>query len=87
MRQCPRYFYRELRVAVSLAAKFTVHKVLRETEGDKPLKTQRRHELTDCFEGIRVKRCRGILNTISEGSMTNLVLIDEKGVDIQQANQ
>ena len=49
-----------------------------------PYKMRKRHELSTTHERMRLVRCQHILNLMKDGTVPNLVFMDEKEFDIQQ---
>ena len=45
---------------------------------------QKMHELSNIYERMRLEISQHILNLINEGKLPNLVLSDEKKLDVQQ---
>ena len=62
-----------------------MHQLLREDLGIKPFKMLCRQELSDHHVAMRAEKCGKLLQHIAEGTLPNLVFIDEKKFDIQQA--
>ena len=71
--------------AAAGVGKSTMHQLLREDLGVKPFKMLHQQELSDRHVAMRAKKCRKLLQDIAEGMLPNLVFIDKKKFDIQQA--
>ncbi|KAF2348468.1 hypothetical protein FHG87_020775 [Trinorchestia longiramus] len=61
-----------------------MYRVLKEDMGKKPYTMMKRHELTEYHETMRAERSRHNLNEMTQDTLPNLMLTDEKKIDIQQ---
>ena len=62
----------------------SMRRILKNDLNTSPYKMQKRHELTDNHESMRLQRARNILNLMKEGMLPNLVFSDEKKFDVEQ---
>lgn len=62
----------------------SMRRILKDDLKTSPYKMQKRHELTDNHELMRLERAQNILNLMSEGMLPNLVFSDEKKFDVEQ---
>ena len=61
----------------------SMRRILRENLWTYPYKIQKRHELSTTHERMRLDRCQHILNLMTDGTVSDLVLTDEKKFDVQ----
>ena len=62
----------------------SMRRVLKEDLRTYPYKMQKRHELSNTHERMRLDRCQHILNLMKDGTVPNLVFTDEKKFNVQQ---